>query len=123
MAKPEKDLSISLLVDFYGAMLTEIQREAIDYYYNQDFSLAEIAELKGISRQGVRDAIKRAEKQLLDYELKLGLYERFHNIKDKIAAIDILVQEIDKENRLLTNSSAITKNVKEIIELNKTINP
>ena len=55
----EKNLNVSILLDFYGAMLTEKQREAVEYYYNDDLSLSEIADNQGISRQGVRDAIKR----------------------------------------------------------------
>ena len=56
-----KDLNIALLFDFYGEMLTEKQKDVIDLYYNEDLSLAEIAEHEGISRQGVRDNIKRGE--------------------------------------------------------------
>ena len=61
-----KDLKISFLLDFYGEMLTQKQREVIEYYYNDDLSLAEIADNEGITRQGVRDSIKRAEAQLLE---------------------------------------------------------
>ena len=59
-----KDLKISYLLDFYGDMLTQKLREVIDAYYNEDLSLAEIAQEWDITRQGVRDAIKRAEQQL-----------------------------------------------------------
>ncbi len=72
-----KNLEISLLLDFYGDMLTEKQRDMVDYYYNDDLSLAEIAENEGITRQGVRDSIKRAEAQMLEMEEKLGLSKRF----------------------------------------------
>ena len=56
-----KNLEISLLFDFYGDMLTEKQRDVVELYYNDDLSLSEIAENEGITRQGVRDSIKRAE--------------------------------------------------------------
>lgn len=56
-----KDLSISYLLDFYGQMLTDKQREVTEFYYNDDLSLAEIADHCHITRQGVRDSIKRAE--------------------------------------------------------------
>lgn len=72
-----KNLEISLLLDFYGDMLTEKQRDMVDYYYNDDLSLAEIAENEGITRQGVRDSIKRAEAQMLEMEERLGLSKRF----------------------------------------------
>ena len=71
-----KDLKYTFLLDFYGEMLTERQRDIIDSYYNADLSLSEIAENEGMTRQGVRDSIKRAETQLLEYDQKLGLIEQ-----------------------------------------------
>lgn len=71
-----KNLEISLLFDFYGEMLTEKQRDLIDLYYNQDLSLGEIAEIENITRQGVRDSIKRGESYLVELEDKLGLLEK-----------------------------------------------
>ena len=61
-----KNLEIALLFDFYGDMLTDKQRDVVELYYDNDLSLSEIAENEGITRQGVRDSIKRAEAQLLD---------------------------------------------------------
>ena len=72
-----KPLEMSLLFDFYGETLTEKQRELFDLYYNEDLSLAEIAEHAGITRQGVRDSIKRAEHALGEMEEKLGLVARY----------------------------------------------
>ena len=72
-----KPLEMSLLFDFYGETLTEKQRELFDLYYNEDLSLAEIAEHAGITRQGVRDSIKRAEHALGEMESKLGLVARY----------------------------------------------
>lgn len=94
-----KDLSISLLMDFYGQLLTPKQLEALEYYYNDDLSLAEIAEEMSISRQGVRDFIKRGEKQLSEFEQKLGLAERFESIKDKIEQIDGVADRLAKGER------------------------
>lgn len=68
---------INMLLDFYGDMLTDRQRDFLEYYYIDDLSLAEIAENEGITRQGVRDAIKRAEAQLFEMEDRLGLATRF----------------------------------------------
>ena len=67
MPRPQKDLSFSVLLDQYGPALTDKQREILTEYYNEDFSLAEIAENFGITRQGVRDAIKHGEAALLDF--------------------------------------------------------
>ncbi len=82
-----KNLEISLLLDFYGDMLTEKQRDMVDYYYNDDLSLAEIAENEGITRQGVRDSIKRAEAQMLEMEERLGLSKRFAAISEDARGI------------------------------------
>ena len=76
-----KNLDIILLFDIYGEMLTKKQQDFISYYYNEDLSLSEIAELVGISRQGVRDGIKKAEEELFFYEEKLHLAERFSQAK------------------------------------------
>lgn len=71
-----KDLGISALLDDYGVLLGEKQRELLELYYNEDFSLSEIAELKSMSRQGVSDSIRRARGELEQMEQKLGLSAR-----------------------------------------------
>ncbi len=79
----EKVEEISLLYDFYGKLLPEKQRELIELYNEDDMSLAEIAAEKGVSRQAVHEAVKKAEKALNDYESKLGLvaeWKRSHGI-------------------------------------------
>ncbi len=90
----EKNLEISFLLDFYGEILTEKQREVIELYYNDDLSLAEIAEHAGITRQGVRDAIKRGEATLLFMEEKLGLAAKFDAMQGTLANIDRDAAEI-----------------------------
>jgi hypothetical protein len=82
-----KDLEIVTLLDFYGEMLTQKQHDFLEYYYGDDLSLSEIATNEGITRQGVRDAIKRAEKQLFDMEEKLGLVRRFAETKKGLTEI------------------------------------
>ena len=69
---------MAMLYDFYGDLLTPRQKEFYDLYYNDDLSLAEIAENYDITRQGVRDIIVRAEKTLEDIEEKTGLIQRYH---------------------------------------------
>ena len=76
-----KNLEIALLLDFYGEMLTEKQREVIEYYYNDDLSLSEIAENEGITRQGVNDQIKRAVKSLNAFEEKCRYCEHFEQLR------------------------------------------
>ena len=74
---------VSLLLDFYGQMLTKRQFDILDLYYNSDYSLGEIAEELEISRQGVHDNIRRGKAALFDMESKLGLVERFNAQKEK----------------------------------------
>ena len=88
MEKKDK-LYIGLYNDYYGALLTDYQRELVDMYYNRDMSLGEIAEAHSISPQGVSDALKRAERTLTETERKLKLVEK----SDKLRA---LLDEIEK---------------------------
>ena len=83
----EKLVELSLLFDFYGALLKEQKREIFEDYVLNDLSLGEIAEERGISRQGVHDSIKRCSRELFEYEEKLGLIAKFNRIKDKVGFI------------------------------------
>ena len=74
----------SILLDFYGALLTEKQRECFDLHYNEDLSLSEIAEQCGISRQGVWDNIRRAEATLHEIEEKTGLVCRVTELEREL---------------------------------------
>lgn len=78
----EKNLNIGYLLDFYGELLTDRKRSVMDMYYNEDLSLAEIAEEIGISRQGARDIIKKCEEELLFYEEKLGLAQKLRRVEN-----------------------------------------
>ncbi len=93
-----KDLKISYLLDFYGEMLTEKQRDFLSYYYNDDLSLSEIAENEGITRQGVRDAIKRAETLLYEMESKLGFAAKLDGIKENLRQIIACAESINAYN-------------------------
>ena len=89
---------MTMLFDFYGELLTERQREFFDLYYNEDLSLSEIAENTGISRQGVRDVIVRAEAAMQEVEDKTGLIRRFHQMQEHIASIEDAVQKLKTLN-------------------------
>lgn len=103
----EKDLSVALLLDFYGEILTEKQREVMELYYDDDLSLAEIAAQANITRQGVRDSIKRGEATLRDMEQKLGLVSRFADRKKTLERIVKSSAQIEEINERFCFSSDI----------------
>ena len=79
---------MAMLFDFYGDLLTDRQKEFYDLYYNEDLSLGEIAENYGISRQGVRDVIVRAEAAMTEVEDKTHIIRRYFQTRKQIEAID-----------------------------------
>ena len=89
---------MTMLFDFYGELLTDRQKEFFDLYYNEDLSLAEIAENAGISRQGVRDVIVRAETAMQEIEDKTGLIRRFEGVRGHLDAIESAAEEIKTIN-------------------------
>ncbi len=93
-----KDMEVAWLFDFYGDMLTEKQRQVVELYYEEDLSLAEIAENQSITRQGVRDSLKRAEAQMREMEDRLHLAARFRQMCDGFDAICQAAQEIREIN-------------------------
>ena len=100
-----KDFKYAMLYDVYGSLLSEKQGYALEMYYCDDLSLAEIAEHIGITRQGVRDQIKHAEEELDKYEEKLGLVR-------KNTSLRIIFEKIEAETALTDSSSRI----KELID-------
>ena len=107
----EKIVEQTLLFDFYGELLTDHQRKVYEEVILNDYSLSEVAENMGISRQGVHDLIKRSGKILDDYERKLHLVKRFISIKDKANQIRSLsLTTISK----LADGSALMKQIEDI---------
>ena len=108
---------MAMLFDFYGDLLTERQREFYDLYYNEYLSLAEIAENYGISRQGVRDVIVRAEAAMTEIEDKTHIIRRFQQSRSAIAAIDAaadrLLQSIDRRSYNDAMLDEIARTIKE----------
>ena len=95
----EKAVYLSLLLDFYGDLLTEKQREFADLYYNENLSLSEIAENGGISRQAVRDSLLRAEAVLRETEEKTGLAARHTKLLRQIGDAEEILRRIGELNR------------------------
>ena len=91
----EKDLHIAYLLDFYGDVLPEKIRRVMEYYYEEDLSLAEIAEGESISRQGVRHLIKRGEEELERLEGALGLAAHYATLQSAAARLETAAQDAD----------------------------
>ena len=100
----------SMLLDFYGDLLTDKQRECFSLYYNEDLSLSEIAEQRGISRQGVWDNIRHAEAALREIEEKTGLIARFEHTKSALL-------QLRDQLSVLAQTSEISSAVQKIDEL------
>ncbi len=110
----EKMIEISMLFDFYGQLLTAKQQELLKLYHEDNYSLSEIAEEFGISRQGVHDAVKKAEKALHEYESKLGLIRKFTAAEEAVAEIDGEIDRLMRENshnRPLTDRLGYLKSI------------
>jgi predicted DNA-binding protein YlxM (UPF0122 family) len=104
-----KHIKMVLLMDYYGAMLTDKQQDMMDLYYNHDMSLAEIAQEFDVSRQAVMDSVKRGENILTNCEEKLGMAQKFQNLKKEINACISLNQKKDTQQvaKKLTEIKAI----------------
>ena len=103
-----KNLDFVLLLDCYGGLLTQRQRELMEGYYNEDLSLAELAVPLGISRQAVHDSIRRGERQLLSYETQMGLAARLKSCR-------ILFEEIEEYSAKLSASEEDRKTLADAI--------
>ncbi len=89
-----RTLTLTMLLDFYGDLLTEKQRHYFDMYHNEDLSLSEIAELEGVSRQAVWDQIRRAEAALEEMEEKTGLLGRFGQMRRTAAELETGLEQL-----------------------------
>lgn len=109
---------MTMLFDYYGELLTEKQKNCFDLYYNQDFSLGEIASDEGITRQGVHDSILRAENALLEYEEKLCCVQRDVALAEATKQIEAIATRLEKRldpelKRLAAEIKAALEQMKE----------
>lgn len=110
-----KNLKVSYLLDFYGNLFNQKQREILEMYFQEDMSLAEIASVFDMTRQGVYDNIKRGEKEILSLESKLNLMDTFFEISQSLDVIEQNIEEgavlsKDKYNKI-TNSLSKIKDI------------
>lgn len=117
-----KNFRICILLDYYRVMLTEKQAEMIDLYYNQDLSLAEISELTDVTRQGVRDHIKRGEESLLHLEERLHLAEKAEWQQKRLDCMQCVIEELVHLNQVQIHHPQITRNTKELESLLEELN-
>lgn len=115
----DKNLEISLLFDFYGVMLSSTQQQAVNLYYNDDLSLKETADILDMSRQGVRDALSRAQNILYDYEEKLKLCERFSSNKlefEKILDASQQIENLTDNDEIIALTHDIKQTAQKLFE-------
>lgn len=110
-------VELSMLYDFYGALLKENQRQIFEEYILDDYSLSEIAQDMGITRQGVHDALKRTTARLQGYEDKLGLVRRFQEQKKQMKQVHRQLQELDEQGRIDLSDAPFQQILKELREL------
>ncbi|MGI6206188.1 MAG: YlxM family DNA-binding protein [Anaerovoracaceae bacterium] len=104
---------MSMLYDFYGELLTNRQKDVLQYYYGDDYTLGEIAEMAGISRQAVYDTVSKAEKSLRSYEASLGLVRRFRRTEEEIHRASALIDEIidSEHDSVLASKLTAVRNI------------
>jgi predicted DNA-binding protein YlxM (UPF0122 family) len=106
---------IILLKDFYGPLLTMRQQEVLNLYYEQDWSLSEIASQYNITRQAVYDLVKRSERLLQDYEQRLHLVERFQNTQAQIEEVYRLLNSADIDRDTIGRAVEILRHISDSI--------
>ena len=108
---------MTMLFDFYGELLTDRQKEFFDLYYNEDLSLAEIAEIAGITRQGVRDSIKRGEMTLRELDEKLDMANKLNAMQESLEQIDEYLDKIELYNQRYCFARPISEDIAKLKEL------
>jgi len=98
--KLDEIVQLSILYDFYGELLSEHKKQIFEDYVLNDLSLGEIAQERGLSRQGVHDIVKRCAIQLKEYEDKLALIRKFNSIKDKVEKIKSILSDISDKKEM-----------------------
>lgn len=117
----DKVLRIVTLFDFYGSLLTDKQSLCLEMHYLNDFSLAEIADELGVSRQAVHDILKRAEQILLDYEDKLKFVERYQREQQTLQHIYQRLNALPKAARDLPELTLVFNELDELLDYSKEV--
>ncbi len=113
----EKKLELTQLFDFYGELLTEKQREVLNLFLIEDYGHVEIGETMSISRQAVHDTIKTCDKQLHEFELKLGLITRYLERQSKLEKLITKIEAIGEQLEMPNQKSALSLLVEDVQEI------
>ncbi len=111
----EKISNVVLRKDFYGPLLTEKQQDVLNMYFENDWSLSEIAHKMNTSRQAVYDIVKRSENLLEDYEAKLGLVEKFQSTRSKVDELKELLENADADKEKIDQAVALLKEISSLL--------
>lgn len=111
-----KELKFVLLLDCYGELLTECQKNMTELYYCEDLTLSEISEIYGITRQAVRDIIKRTERILAEYESKLGFAEKTGRMRKCFDRLNEMTKEVGSDDLRLEMETEINKGLELLFE-------
>lgn len=111
--KLDTNIQMGWLLDFYSSLLTDRQRYVLEQYYNEDLSLAEIADILGVSRQNIHDIIARASSKLLDYEHKLNLVDRTLESNSKLNNV---LSMLDKGNLSTNELKQVEQSIRQAIQ-------
>ncbi len=111
----ENELFVSVLFDYYSELLTERQRDIFEMYVNKNLSLSEIAENLGISRQGVRDGLVKAEKALIEYEEKLSIHKKNQKLSGLLEDLKNLVSDTEMSEQKREEIQNLTNLIDELI--------
>lgn len=112
----EKKMSLSWLLAFYGDMLTENQQELARLHWEEDFTLAEIAQQFSISRQSVHDTLSRTEKQLEGLEKKLGLLQRFRRMENGLRSCEAELAKVVSTPETADHLAAARRWIKALLD-------
>lgn len=104
---------LSILLDFYGELLTEVQRDILNDYVNDDLTVTEISNLRGTSRQNIHEIVRRSEKILEEYESTLGLLDRFMTAKKEVRSILDLIKSLNID---IKDKEKLVKMIQSILE-------
>ena len=118
LTDPQTLVKLAGLYDIYGELIKENSRDIFADYVLENLSLSEIAEDRGISRQGVYDSVVRTAKKLEEFEKKLGLHDRYEKLE---AETEIVGEKLEKLIEMMDNDDASDEQMKLLSEIKRAV--